>query len=91
VGAKGKVTQIKCKVCNIIDGRNRLLVAKLNSLWKPIGCRKATIIFTSVVMGDIYFLKTNQHMINEKLYVQRGKNYVLRQVVEGVVVEQKNN
>ncbi len=42
-------------------------------------------------MGDIYFLKTNQHMINEKLYVQRGKNYVLRQVVEGVVVEQKNN
>jgi hypothetical protein len=91
VGAKGKATQIKCKVCNIIDGRNRLLLAKSNSLWKPIGCRKATIISIGVVMGDIYFLKTNQHMINEKLYVQKGKNYVLWQVVEGVVVEQKKN
>jgi hypothetical protein len=30
-------------------------------------------------------------MINEKFYVQKGKNYVLWQVVEGVVVEQKNN
>ncbi len=89
MGAKGKATQIKCKVCNIIDGRNRLLVAKSNSLWKPISCRNATIISTGVVMGDIYFLKTNQHVINEKLYVQRGKNYVLKQIVEGVVMEQK--
>jgi hypothetical protein len=40
-------------------------------------------------MGDIYFLKTNQHVINEKLYVQISKNYLLRRVVEGVVVEQK--
>jgi len=30
-------------------------------------------------------------MINEKLYVQKGKNYVSWQVVEVVVVEQKNN
>jgi hypothetical protein len=40
-------------------------------------------------MGDIYFLKTNQHVINEKIYVQKNKNYVLRRVVEGVVVEPK--
>ncbi len=38
-------------------------------------------------MGNIYFLKTNQHVINEKLYVQKGKKIVLWQVVEGVVVE----
>ncbi len=84
VGAKGKATQVKCKVCNIIDERNRLLVVKSNSLWKPIGRGKVTITSISVVMGDIYFLNTNQHVINEKLYVQRGKNYVLWQVVKGL-------
>jgi hypothetical protein len=42
-----------------------------------------------VAMGDIYFLKINQHVINEKLYVQRGIDFVLQQVVKGVVVEQK--
>jgi len=27
-------------------------------------------------MGNIYFLKTNQHVINEKFYMQRGKDFV---------------
>ncbi len=40
-------------------------------------------------MGDIYFLKTNQHVINEKLYVQRGGDFVLQQVAKGIMVEQK--
>jgi hypothetical protein len=43
MGAKAKATQIKCKVCNVIDGKNRLLVAKLNYLWKHVRHRKATI------------------------------------------------
>jgi len=67
------------------------LVAKLDSLWKHVGCKKETIASTSVAMGDIYFLKTNQHVINEKLYVQRGGDFVLQQVAKGVVVEQKKN
>ncbi len=65
------------------------MVAKLDSLWKHVGHKKTIVAFVGVVMGDIYFLKTNQHTINEKLYVQRGRNFVLQQVVEGVVVEQK--
>ncbi len=91
MGVKGKTTEVKCKVCNVIDGRNRLLVTNSNSLWKHFSHMKATIASTDVVTGGIYFLKTNQHMINEKLYVQKGKNYVSWQVVEGVAVEQKNN
>jgi hypothetical protein len=34
VGANGKVHQIKCKVYNKIEGCDKLLVPKLNSLWK---------------------------------------------------------
>jgi hypothetical protein len=78
VGAKRKITQVKCKVCSIIDGRGKLLVAKLDFLWKHVGRKLATIAFVGVVMGNIYFLKTYQHMINEKLYVQRRKDFVLQ-------------
>jgi hypothetical protein len=29
-----------------------------------------------VAMGDFYSLNTHQHVINEKLYVQRGKDII---------------
>jgi hypothetical protein len=49
--------------------------------------KKATIASTGVVVEDFYFLKMNQHVLNEKLYVQKGKDYVWQQVDEGVLVE----
>ncbi len=91
VGVNKKVTQIKCKVCSDIDGKDRLLVTKLDSLWKHVGQRLATIAFVGVLIGDIYFLETNQHMINEKFYMQRGKGFVLQQIAKRLVVEQKKN
>jgi hypothetical protein len=54
VGVKGKTIEVKCKVCNVIDGRNRLLVANSNSLWKHVSHMKATIASAGVVTGDIY-------------------------------------
>ncbi len=62
---------------------------KLDSLWKHVGQKKATIALTSVAVGDFYLLKMNQHVFNEKLYVQRGKDLVWQHVVEGVLVEGK--
>ncbi len=69
VGVEGKVTQVKCNACSVIDERDKFLVAKLDFLWKHVGYKLATIAFVGVGMGDIYFLKINQHMINEKFYV----------------------
>jgi hypothetical protein len=51
-------------------------VPKLDLLWKHASQRKATIASASVAVGDLYFLKTNQHVLNEKLYVQRSKDFV---------------
>jgi hypothetical protein len=34
MGVDGKITQVKCKMCIIIEGRNKLLVPKLDLLWK---------------------------------------------------------
>jgi hypothetical protein len=72
VGNERKVTQIKCKVGNVNNGKDKILVTKLDSSWKHVGHRKAIVASSSVAMGDIYFLKTNQHVINKKLYVKRG-------------------
>jgi hypothetical protein len=44
-----------------------------------------------VVVGDLYFLKANQHVINEKLYVQRGKDTIWQQITKGIGVERQKN
>jgi hypothetical protein len=53
----------------IIKGQYKLLVPKLDSLWKHVGQRKVAITSAGVVVGDFIFLKMNQHLLNEK-YVQ---------------------
>jgi hypothetical protein len=42
-----------------------------------------------VAMGKYYTLKTNQHVINEWLYVARGRQFVMQKVAVSVVVERK--
>jgi hypothetical protein len=36
-----------------------------------------TIIFSVIVAREYYYLKTNQHVFNEHLYVSRGKDFVV--------------
>jgi len=68
------------------------LVSKLNSFWKHIGQRKATTTILNVVaMGEYYFSKTNQHVFNESLYVLKGMDYVVQQVLVRIVVEGKKD
>ncbi len=50
------------------------MVFKLEYLWKHVGQWKVVVAFVCVVVGDFYFLRTNQHVINDKLYVQKGKD-----------------
>jgi hypothetical protein len=90
VGVNGKVTQVKWKVYNIIEGRDKLLVPKSDLLWKHVGQRKATITSIGVAIEGFYFLKMNQHVLNEKVYVQKGKDFVWQQVVVGVWWKGKN-
>jgi hypothetical protein len=56
---------MKCKVYSMIIGCYKLLVLKLDSLWKHVGQRKAITIMSNVDVGEYYTLKTNQHVINE--------------------------
>jgi hypothetical protein len=88
LGANERVHKVKCKLCRKIKGHNKLLVLKLNLLWKHVGQKKATTtIFNVVAMGEYYFVKNNQHVFNESLYVSRGTHYVVQQVVARIVVK----
>jgi hypothetical protein len=90
VGANGRVHKVTCKICRKMKGHNKLLVLKLTFLWKHVGQRKATTTILNVVaMGEYYFLKINQHVYNESLYVSRGRHYVVQQVVARIVVKGK--
>ncbi len=73
VGVDGKVTHVKCKVCIVIERQDKLLVPKLDSLWKHVGQKKATIALVGVVVGEFNFLKMSQHVFNEKLYVKKAR------------------
>lgn len=92
LGADGKVRQVRCKVCSDVEGREKLLVPKLDSLWKHCGRRKATTSFGKVKAGEYYFLSTNSHVKNERIFFAKlGKagDTVLQQVAEGTVRERK--
>ncbi len=53
LGSNGKVVQVWCEVCSLIDGKDKLLVVKLDSLWKHAGYRKALVAMWGVKVENI--------------------------------------
>jgi hypothetical protein len=72
MGADGCVAQMRCHICTDIKGRDKLLVPKIDGLWKHVGRRRALANFGNVRKGDFYFLSTNQYVKNEKIHFARG-------------------
>jgi len=50
-------------------------VLKLDSLWKHVGHKKLVTPIANVVIWEYYFLKMNQHVFNECLYVFMGRYF----------------
>lgn len=74
LGRDGRVVQVRCKICTDIMGREKLLVPKIDSLWKHVGKRKALANMGHVKQGDYYFLTKNQHAGNKHVYFARQGN-----------------
>ena len=89
IGADGKVSQVRCRICIAVEGREKLLIPKIDSLWKHAGRRRALVNVGKVKKGNFYFLSTNVHVKNERIYFSRGGDTVLQQVAQGVVQERK--
>jgi hypothetical protein len=77
MGSNDKVVQVRCKVCSFIDGKDKLLVVKLDFLWKHARCPKPLVVMSGVKVGEHYFLKFNAHVANEKFYFVKGSETML--------------
>jgi hypothetical protein len=77
LGSNGKVVQIRCKVCSLIDGKNNLMVAKLDSLWKHASGCEALVVMPGVKVGEHYFLKSNAH-VAKKFYFAKSSETMLQ-------------
>ncbi len=74
---KGEVQQVWCKVYTFVEGKQKLMVAKLDSLLKHQGCQKAKMSMLSVDARSLYFNKKIGHVHNERLYITNGHPSIL--------------
>jgi hypothetical protein len=90
VGDDGKVHQVRCLVCTKIEGRNKLFVPKLDTLWKHGGrCKAHTDIPGVAMKREFYMALDCTHFKNEVLFLARGQDTVLEQIIAGTTLERK--
>ncbi len=78
VDVNGKMHRIKCKFCNKIEGKEKLLAFKLDSLWKHGGRKKTLIGIWGVYKVSEYYMNKNLvHTKNEWLYTVIRKNSII--------------
>jgi hypothetical protein len=65
------------KVCTQIEKNEKLLVPKINPLWKHVKHHKTLVLMLRVKVEEHYFLKTIVDVTNEKLYFGKGPEIVL--------------
>jgi len=59
---------VKCKVCFVVEGKEKLLMPKLDSLVKHLEVKKCIVVKLKVVIKQQYVCKTNAHVKNEHLF-----------------------
>jgi hypothetical protein len=53
IGVEGKMTQMRCRICNEAEKREKFLVPKFNGLQKHVGHQKTTSACLGVVLVSI--------------------------------------
>jgi hypothetical protein len=59
---------VSCKVYSDIEGKEKLLVLKLDSFIKHLGLRKCQAARSKMKVEDYFVCPRNFHVQNEKLY-----------------------
>jgi hypothetical protein len=72
VGTDGRITQVCCMICTDIEGKEKLLVSKIDSLCKHADRRRALVDMKKVRHGQYYYLSSNQHVKNKRIYFSKG-------------------
>jgi hypothetical protein len=66
--ADGKMRMVQCKIYSQIEGREKLLVLKLDSLIKHSSFRKCLVTRPRIIIGEIFLSPSNIHVKNGKVY-----------------------
>jgi hypothetical protein len=78
----GKLHMVRCRTCTMVDGREKLLATKLDTLLKHEGCRRATENMSAkgLKKGEVYVLKSCRHQQYSAIFAARKPNSILKQV-----------
>jgi hypothetical protein len=87
--ADARISQVQCKVCSFVERREKLLVPKIDSSWKHVGCRKVLCDSTKVKKEEYYNFGHNEHMKNKNIYNARAGESILDKVTVGLTQERK--
>ncbi len=85
----GVVNQVCCRVCTTIEGNERFLVAKLDSVYKYARRKKAKENYLGMAKGTIKYCKKIMHQKNETLYATSLHNNVVHQLDLGEIGKNK--
>jgi hypothetical protein len=83
MGVDGGIIQVRCKICTDVEGYEKLLVPKIDSLMKHAGRRKAAVDMGKVKRGKYYYLGSNQHVKYERVFFAKGGLIVAMKLMVG--------
>lgn len=79
-----------CKICSELDGKEKLLFPKSDSLQKHACRQKCKIAILGLTMGQYFMFMNTQHAKNEWLWANKGQNAIVKMViVSSEVIEKK--
>ncbi len=75
----GFIHTMRCRVCLLIEGKDKIVGCKWDTLIKHQGCRIVhhDLPRLGVKKGCEYIAKDCAHMKNMRLYAQRGPHFIL--------------
>jgi hypothetical protein len=63
-----------------IERREKLLLLKIDSLYKHAGQRRVLDDIGKVKCGEFYYFGTNQHVNNERIFYSKGGDLIVQKL-----------
>jgi hypothetical protein len=90
IGDKGLVHQVWCIMCIHVEGKEKLLAPKLDSLLKHVNCYKCKVSMPNVDTSFYYYNKNLVHANNEHVYIAHDRPIVLEKMLANVPIEENH-
>jgi len=87
LGSDGLLHNVKCKICRHVEGKDKLLAIKWDSLCKHASYKKTQKNIGSMKKGEWYCTKSYKHVKNHVKLVSRNPQTIAQQIPNGIVRE----